>query len=267
MITEFVVDKLERSFASSFSTSGVSVGIAVATLPSIDEFVADEPERDQPADAEPTHAPAAAGAAEAPDEFVQRTSRSPWGTYEARHEVSGTPAPPQSPPAVASLAADLLSADSYVPVVGPEAAVVNEVATPADAWEASARTVGTPEPDAEPAREATLAPGGEEAAGPASAPQAAPEVWVAEERDAFDWHGVANLAIPPAEEQRAAEEWSSTEWERSAGSAQEHIAAVLAQLSRRIRSGELEVQGSKQMGTEAALVAALSALLAESNPR
>jgi hypothetical protein len=39
---------------------------------------------------------------------------------------------------------------------------------------------------------------------------------------------------------------------------------MLAQVSRRVRSGELEVQGSKQMGSEAALVAALSALLAES---
>jgi hypothetical protein len=87
---------------------------------------------------------------------------------------------------------------------------------------------------------------------------------VAEERDAFDWHAAANLAVPPAEAQRAADEWSSTEWNRSGGSIQDHIATLLVQLSRRVRSGELEVQGSKQMGTEAALVAALSALLAES---
>ncbi|HXF23077.1 MAG TPA: hypothetical protein VN602_01065, partial [Gemmatimonadaceae bacterium] len=91
----------------------------------------------------------------------------------------------------------------------------------------------------------------------------APEVWVSEERDAFDWHAVANLTVPPAEEQRAAEEWSSTEWDRSSGSMQDHIAAQLAQVSRRVRSGELEVRGSKQMGPEAALVAALAALLSE----
>ena len=43
-----------------------------------------------------------------------------------------------------------------------------------------------------------------------------------------------------------------------------NVSTLLAQISRRVRSGELEVQGSKQMSAESALVAALGALLAES---
>jgi hypothetical protein len=257
MITEFVVDRVERSFDNSFSTSGASVGIAVATLPSIDEFVREEPGN---------------GAAEAPDEFVQRTSRSPWGTYEARHEVSGAPSSHAASPPAAALEPDLLSVESHIPVVGAEAAIVNEVVEPAEAWVASAAEESAAElesvpetalgtvPAAATTQEASVTAHSE----PEPAVQPAPEVWVAEERDAFDWHGVASLAVPPAEDQRAAEEWSSTEWERSGGSVRDHVAGLLAQVSRRIRSGELEVQGSKQMGTEAALVAALGALLAES---
>ncbi|MEO8944967.1 MAG: hypothetical protein ABI338_00610, partial [Gemmatimonadaceae bacterium] len=97
----------------------------------------------------------------------------------------------------------------------------------------------------------------------APAAQLSPEVWVAEERDAFDWHGVANLTVAPADAQRAADDWSTTEWERSSGSVQDHVAALVAQVARRVRNGELEILGSKQMGTEAALVAVLSALLSE----
>jgi hypothetical protein len=257
MITEFVVDRMERSFDNSFSTSGGSVGIAVATLPSIDEFVREEPGHGEP---------------ERPDEFVQRTSRSPHGTYEARHEVSGAPGSPPPGPAAAGLEPDLLPVESHIPVVGAEAAIVNEVVEPAEAWVASAPEESAAELETVQELASETAPSAatsQEAGGTAEpeaepAAQPAPEVWVAEERDAFDWHGVASLAVPPAEEQRAAEEWSSTEWERSGGSVQDHVAGLLAQVSRRIRSGELEVQGSKQMGTEAALVAALGALLAES---
>jgi hypothetical protein len=158
-----------------------------------------------------------------------------------------------------------------VPVVGAETPIVNQVREPADAWAESAGGESATEAAAESAPEAGTVeepgPSGQDESATIEAEptaQPAPEVWVAEERDAFDWHGVASLAVPPAEEQRAAEEWSSTEWERSGGSVQDHVAGLLAQVGRRIRSGELEVQGSKQMGTEAALVAALAALLAES---
>jgi hypothetical protein len=242
LITEFVVDRVEHSFESSFSTSGESGGaIATATLPSIDEFLRDEPESARDAD----------------HEFMQRTSRSPWGTYEARHEVSGAPGAPLPATPAAALEPDLLPIEDHrAPPSGAEDAIVNEIAEPADAWAATAG--GNVEEASADTREAEPA-----AAEAAVSSPAASEVWVSEERDAFDWHAVANLAVPPAEEQRAAEEWSSTEWDRSSGSMQDHIAAQLAQVSRRVRSGELEVRGSKQMGPEAALVAALAALLSE----
>ncbi|HXF24681.1 MAG TPA: hypothetical protein VN602_09175 [Gemmatimonadaceae bacterium] len=238
LITEFVVDRIEHSFESSFNLSAGSGAVATATLPSIDEFVLHEPESAQHAD----------------DEFMQRTSRSPWGTYEAEHEVDrGTPLP--ATPA-AALEPDLLPIDDHhAPSSGSQEAIVNETAERADAWAATAGS----------GSEATASktPGAVSDAPPAHPSPVAPEVWVSEERDAFDWHAVANLTVPPAEEQRAAEEWSSTEWDRSSGSMQDHIAAQLAQVSRRVRSGELEVRGSKQMGPEAALVAALAALLSE----
>jgi len=239
LITEFVVDRVERSFESSFSPSGGSQAVATATLPSIDEFVRDEPESVQDAD----------------DEFMQRTSRSPWGTYEAEHERDDAPGVPLASTPAEALEPDLIAIDEFrSPPAGSEDAIVNEIAEPAEAWAASAGSrADTEAEEASPSAAETP---------PAHSPIAS-EVWVAEERDAFDWHAVASLAVPPAEEQRAAEEWSATEWDRSSGSMQDHIAAQLAQVSRRIRSGELEVRGSKQMGPEAALVAALAALLSE----
>ncbi|MEO6779227.1 MAG: hypothetical protein ABI194_07190 [Gemmatimonadaceae bacterium] len=204
LITEFVVDPVEQSFDASFSASGEAVGIAVATLPSIDEFVRDE--------------------VDSGSLFPGEPSRS-----------------------------------------GVEDAIVNETVEPAEAWAASAAPpVSTSGAEAvappQPAAELTGSPTQQLHA-------VAPEGWVAEERDAFDWGGVASLAVPPAEDQRAAEEWSSTEWDKSAGTVQEHVATVLAQLARRIRAGELEVQGSRRMSSEEALVAALAAMLAESGSR
>lgn len=247
LITEFVIDRVEHSFESSFSLSHEADAEAggVATLPSIDEFVRDETPLSDEASGE--------ASSTGEEEFVQRTSRNPWGTYEATHQVAENVEPLSPEPVHAALEPDLLVGGHHDASPGSHDAIVHEVAEPADAWAASAASAHS---DAAPAISAS-----EEAAAPSTA---APEVWVAEERDAFDWHAAANLATPPAEAQRAADEWSSTEWERSSGSVQDHIAAQLAQLSRRVRSGELEVQGSKQMGNEAALVAVLAALLAES---
>jgi|GEM_PF-1134652 len=239
-ITEFVVDRVEHPFDSSFRIDGRPADGGVATLPSIDEFV--------------LTAPASPDAAETFEgEFVQRTSRNPWGEYEAQHAVSGAATAEPQPKSAAALEPDLVPTERRTPPSGSEDAIVNEVAEPVEAWAASA------------ARASNVAPARPEAAPEPSATGApvAPEVWVSEERDAFDWHGVANLAVPPAEEQRAAEEWSSTEWERSSGSVQDHVASLVAHIARRVRAGEIEVQGSKQMGPEAALVAVLSALLAE----
>ncbi|MEO7040947.1 MAG: hypothetical protein ABI035_01650 [Gemmatimonadaceae bacterium] len=233
LITDFVIGHVEHSFDNSFRVPGNGEEGGVATLPSIQEFVR-EAEQSSADD----------------DEFVQRTSRNPWGAYEAQREVAGEVADAPEAPAASRLEPDLLL-DQHHHQAGSHDAVVNEMIEPVDAWTASAAPART---DATPA----------EAGAREAASTAAPEVWVAEERDSFDWHAAANLAVPPAEAQRAADEWSSTEWDRSNGSVQDHIATMLAQISRRVRSGELEVQGSKQMGTEAALVAALSALLAES---
>ena len=217
LITEFVVDPVEQSFDQSFSESGGSVGIAVATLPSIDQFVRDEADSGLLFPGEPARSGVE-------DAIVNET-------VEPAEAWAASAAPPESTTA----AADVAAAQSGSDPAAKEPAAVSAAAV------SGAVTQG--------------------------APAVAPEGWVAEERDAFDWGGVASLAVPPAEDQRAAEEWSSTEWDKSAGTVQEHVATVLAQLARRIRAGELEVQGSRHMSSEEALVAALAAMLAESGSR
>ena len=248
LITEFVADHVEHPFDRAGASFG-SRRPEVAVLPSIDEFVLDGSR------------PRAAAT-----EFVQRTSRNERGMYEARHEVAGTAATAPPAPARQTLEPDLLL-QHHAPS-GAEDAVVNEVAERADAWAASAAQASAEaKPSAPPSpalpERPEVAPAAP-AAAPAAAAAAAPEVWVAEERDAFDWQAVASLAEPPAEERRAAEEWSSTEWERSGGTLQEHVAGVLAQISRRVRSGELQIQGGREMTPESVLVAVLGAMLAES---
>lgn len=246
LITDFVMDRIEQPFDTSFHMNGDDEAGVVATLPSIDEFLRDTPEIDVNA--------------ETPDdEFVQRTSRSPWGTYEAQHEVSGLSATAYPSIPAAALQPDLMPVERRTPPSGAEDAIVNEVAEPVEAWEASAASVSPAKPLLGSTSPVPQSPNGPEA----PAAQLSPEVWVAEERDAFDWHGVANLTVAPADAQRAADDWSTTEWERSSGSVQDHVAALVAQVARRVRNGELEILGSKQMGTEAALVAVLSALLSE----
>lgn len=253
LITEFVVDRVEHSFDSSFSLSENAAAGSVATLPSIDEYLF---EADSPSHGD--------------DEFVERMSRRPRGDYEATRSGGAMPESLPSIPASA-LKPDLMAAEPHTPPSGAEGAVVNEIVEPVDAWAASASGGAGDSDGANGATAAGEGPGAATTEAPSGEPWTpapiAPEVWVAEERDAFDWHGVANLAVPPAEERRAAEEWSSTEWDRSSGSVQDHVAAVLAQVARRVRAGELEVQGSKQMGPEAVLVAVLSALLAEPGRR
>ncbi|HEV2643372.1 MAG TPA: hypothetical protein VGT98_11715 [Candidatus Elarobacter sp.] len=156
--------------------------------------------------------------------------------------------------------------------VGVPAPIVNEDVASADEWATSATSAGSAQgaaaeaPDVSGASAETgLTPASEvPPAPPVSVPPAASaDTWVSEERDAFDWKGVANLAATPDEERRAAEDWSSTTWERTSDSAQDHVAGLLAQVARRVRAGELPVHGSKQMSAEAALAAVLTALLSE----
>ncbi|MDQ2890890.1 MAG: hypothetical protein M3R65_10135 [Gemmatimonadota bacterium] len=250
LITEFVVDRgghpFERPYPASFDAAGTDGG--VATLPSIDEFLM-------------VAAAPANWTVPAPDEFVHKTSRAPSGAYEAS-EQAGTEAH-IAPVAItaAALEVDMLLPTHPAPV-GSEDAILNQTVERAEDWEASASS-NEPSPPAEtPASKDEPSGGASESGQPM--PPHAPEEWIARERDAFDWHSVASLAVPPAEEARAAEEWSSTEWDRSSASVEDHISGLLAQVARRVRSGELEVQGSRQMGVEAALVSVLAALLAES---
>ncbi|MDQ6737668.1 MAG: hypothetical protein M3Z30_08205 [Gemmatimonadota bacterium] len=256
LITEFVVDRVERSFGNpspNFASFGSSQDSGVATLPSIDEFIVDASEEPSLGESE---------------DFVRRTSRSASGAYEATQEAPGATqyAPNTSAPtAPADVVEDPVEADTLLgghrPPVGSSDAIVNETVEDVAAWEASA-AVETRQDSAALRPDATS--GAEEPSAPS---QNAPEEWVAQERDAFDWKSVASLAVPPAEDQRAAEEWSSTEWDKGGGTLQDHVSSLLSQIARRVRSGELEIQGSRQMGTEAALVSVLAALLAESEKK
>ncbi len=251
LITEFVVTRTERSFEAPTAFDidrPTRPEAATAALPSIDEFVM-APASVATQDGEPNEH----------DEFVQKTSRSSSGTYEAsRERREAASAPPQTSSADA-LGADILLVGHHAPT-GSEDAVVNQTVEPLDAWTASASGGARPTGDQSTGKRT----GADDNRTPAAS-QSAPEEWVSQERDAFDWKSAANLAVQPADEQRAAEEWSSTEWDRTGGTMQDHVAAMLANVARRVRSGELEVQGSKQMGTEAALVSVLAALLAESS--
>jgi hypothetical protein len=87
--------------------------------------------------------------------------------------------------------------------------------------------------------------------------------WVEEERDSFDWQSVATLAAPADDAERAAQEWMSTDWETPSTSPSEHVAATLMRLARRIRSGELKIEAVPGKTPEAALAAVLAALLSD----
>lgn len=90
--------------------------------------------------------------------------------------------------------------------------------------------------------------------------------WLDDERNAFDWQAVSMLAIRQNEERRAEEEWTATSWDQANASAADHVAAMLMQVARRIRGGDLRVEGMPDMSPEAALAVTLVALL-QSNPR
>jgi hypothetical protein len=138
-----------------------------------------------------------------------------------------------------------------------------EVSTPgvtaAEAWTASSMSAAA-------AGAESVAEGGatEEPAAPAPTATGAPaEEWVADERDAFDWQRMAGLAASPDEARRAADDWAATSWDRGHRSEQEHVAAALVQIARRIRAGELKVEVAQQATAEASLAAVLAALLAD----
>lgn len=69
------------------------------------------------------------------------------------------------------------------------------------------------------------------------------------------------LAIRQNEERRAEEEWVATSWEKSMESTLDHVATMLMQVARRVRAGEIRIEGPLGMSAEAALAATLTALL------
>jgi hypothetical protein len=122
--------------------------------------------------------------------------------------------------------------------------------------------------NAEQEREAPSAQEGP-AAQVAPAPESEPEAtsaleakWIAEERNSFDWQSVASLAAARQnEERRAEDDWAATSWDRKAQSESEQVAALLNQVIRRVRTGELKVEATRGMSAESALAATLAALL------
>lgn len=91
------------------------------------------------------------------------------------------------------------------------------------------------------------------------------EQWEEQDWYGFNWGSAASLASTPAVDERADEAWSTTEWDSSAraGSkpAANSVAAALDSVARRIRAGELAVSADAAITTEAAVAAALAALL------
>jgi hypothetical protein len=91
------------------------------------------------------------------------------------------------------------------------------------------------------------------------------EPWATGEWQRYDWRAAA--ALGAEERARAAEAWADLEWEGEARSRAKQrnseIAAALEELARRIRAGELHVHGHAGMTEEAAAAAALAALLAK----
>lgn len=103
---------------------------------------------------------------------------------------------------------------------------------------------------------------------PPSPPPATPpgmEPWATGEWQRYDWRAAA--ALGAEERARAAQAWSDLDWEGEARSRamqrNSEIAAALEEIARRVRSGELRVHGHTGMSEEAAAAAALAALLSK----
>ena len=91
--------------------------------------------------------------------------------------------------------------------------------------------------------------------------------WILEEWEQYDWKKAATLTADP-DIVAAQQAWGDLDWDDDdrarTGSRQrapEMVATILEGIARRIRSGDLRVNGSPGMTEEAALTAALAALL------
>ncbi|MGI9090561.1 MAG: hypothetical protein ACR2GG_05585 [Gemmatimonadaceae bacterium] len=258
LITEFVLDRGEQPVEQSFSAEQweppePSSFESEATLPSIDEFLLREPVENEAESAVTT--PHMEDTTEAvteaeTDEPTEEPTAEPTIVQTVVHVVQAVmetaiapePEAPETP--------------ESEPAAEPEA-VQQEIAE-----EPSQQTELRMEPQTEPQMEPQMERQTAEAAA-----EVGGESWVREERDSFDWKGAAHLAVSGADERHASEEWSSTDWERPGASAQDRIVALLGQVARRVRSGELHIQGNRNMSAEAALAAVLAALLSEPDGR
>ncbi len=92
-----------------------------------------------------------------------------------------------------------------------------------------------------------------------------PSAWETDDWQGYDWSTAGRLAR--AEPDEAAEAWASTDWSEphharaSRQSAAEALASALDQIARRIRDGELSVPGADTVKDQAAITAALAAVL------
>ncbi len=92
-----------------------------------------------------------------------------------------------------------------------------------------------------------------------------PSAWETDDWQGYDWGAAGRLAH--AEPDPAAEAWASTDWSEptharaSRQSAAEALASALDQIARRIRDGELSVPGADTVKDQAAITAALAAVL------
>lgn len=254
LITEFVVDRGEwATSAASVTTASAATGPWKAQangtshelmLPSIDEFLMRAPviahSEAEPAD---SHDPSADPSAAVPEASAASVHESAPETQPEQPDEQ--PEEQQQPEA----AADERQSS------GP----MQQEAEPGASEQSHAHS------DQEPAIDevAQTEPSGDLADSNRPASQTSSEAWIREERDSFNWQSAANLAAGPEDERRASEEWSSTDWDPRAGGSQEHVVALLAQVARRVRSGELQVNGARVVTAEAALAAVLAALLAE----
>jgi len=100
---------------------------------------------------------------------------------------------------------------------------------------------------------------------PAPAERDQSGAWILEEWEQYDWKKAATLTADQ-DIVAAQQAWGDLEWESDAAAATrqrppELVATILEGIARRIRAGELRVNGTPGMSEEAALAAVLATLL------
>ncbi|CAN5290696.1 hypothetical protein BH23GEM2_BH23GEM2_21750 [soil metagenome] len=251
-------------------------------LPSITDFLYDEPEPDAlaesgygpltgehatPASEAPAQTPSYGSPGLTPASGGQQqtpaySSRQQTPAYSSRQQTPGYGVPQEPPPYLAH----------------PTPARDTRAATPARSTPVPPLPGFTPSRTspaaAVPASDLRMAPVRPQGFGPpppSHAPPAQPtpsqglEPWATGEWQRYDWRAAA--ALGAEERARASQAWADLDWEGEARSRatqrNSEIAAALEELARRVRAGELRVHGHAGMSEEAAAAAALAALLAK----